>query len=170
VAEDRKTVESISRNPEGRRRVMLDGRCGLAAISLPGVAAADAERLLRHDLKQSVHLPRAWRGRLAKPWLTSGVSRGEAAVRRLLKIEPKNQKNGSCLGKCAPQIAPDGRAIAFRGGGSLNPTKACDLCSLSSGRRCTRLTATPLAECEEAYKGLLRFDPISARLDWSLAD
>src|SRR5205823_2160130 len=62
--------------------------CGLAALSLAADVPHDAERLLRHALKQSEHVPLAYRG-LGPALLALGrIEEADAAARHLLKMEP----------------------------------------------------------------------------------
>src|ERR1700744_1486709 len=70
-------VHGPRRAPAGGRRVWqknsnhIGALCGLAAVSLDAGYPKDAERLLRHALKQSAHMPLIWRG-LAQTFLQTG--------------------------------------------------------------------------------------------------
>jgi tetratricopeptide (TPR) repeat protein len=62
--------------------------CGLAAISMGAGYPRDAERLLKHALKQSAHMPLIRRG-LAQAYLEAGdLADSEAAIRHSLLIDP----------------------------------------------------------------------------------
>ena len=91
--DDRKTAEQIFREVLKLDASHVGALCGLAAVSLTVSRAPDAIRLLKHALKQTAHLPLAWRG-LSQAFLAHGaLPEAEAAVRRLLKIEGENPNN-----------------------------------------------------------------------------
>ena len=62
VADDRKGAEGIFRQILQANPSHVAALCGLAAVSLAADKPHDAERLLRHALRQSAHLPLAQRG------------------------------------------------------------------------------------------------------------
>ena len=59
VADDRKTRGAAVPGDPAARRQSRGALCGLAALSLAADVARDAERLLRHALRQCEHLPLA---------------------------------------------------------------------------------------------------------------
>jgi len=167
VAEDRKTAELIFRDILKADPGHVAALCGLAAVSLTVSRGADALRLLRHALKQSVHLPLAWRG-LCQAFVDLGrLPEAEAAVRRLLKIEAENPKNWVLLGTVYTRLMrqPDA-LVAFEEAARLNPGEV--RLRLSIGHLHKTLGQRP--ECERAYKACLDLDPNFGEAYWSLAD
>ena len=167
VAEDRKTAELIFRDILKVDPSHVAAVCGLAAISLTVSRGADALRLLRHALKQSAHLPLAWRG-LCQAMVDLGrLAEAEAAVRHLLKIEPENPKNWVTLGNVYTRLMRQTDALpAFEEAARLNPTEV--RLRLSIGH--LQKTLGHRRESEEAYKTCLRMDPNFGEAYWSLAD
>jgi tetratricopeptide (TPR) repeat protein len=167
VAEDRKTAELIFRDILKTDPAHVAALCGLAAVSLTVSRAADAERLLRHALKQSAHLPLTWRGLCQALADLGRFPEAEAAVRRLLKIEPENPKNWVLLGNvCTRMMRQPDALLAFEEAARLNPGEV--RLRLSIGH--LHKTLGHRRECEEAYKACLRFDPNFCEVYWSLAD
>jgi tetratricopeptide (TPR) repeat protein len=167
VAEDRKTAELIFRDILKADPSHVAALCGLAAVSLTVSRGADALRLLRHALKQSAHLPLAWRG-LCQAFVDLGrLPEAEAAVRRLLKIEAENPKNWVLLGTVYTRLMrqPDA-LVAFEAAARLNPGEV--RLRLSIGHLHKTLGQRP--ECERAYKACLDLDPNFGEAYWSLAD
>ena len=79
-------------------------------------------RLLRHALKQSAHLPLAWRGLCRTMVELGNLPEAEAAVRRLLKIEPENPQNWVLLGTVYTRLMRQADALpAFEEAARLNP-------------------------------------------------
>ncbi len=167
LAEDRKKAEIIFRDI-----VQLDGGhvaavCGLAAIALTVSRGEDAVRLLRHALKQSAHLPLAWRGLCRTMVELGNLPEAEAAVRRLLKIEPENPQNWVLLGTVYTRLMRQADALpAFEEAARLNPQEV--RLRLSIGH--LHKTLGRRTDCEKAYKDCLGLDPKFSEAYWSLAD
>jgi Tfp pilus assembly protein PilF len=84
VAGDRQTAETIFRDILKSDASHVAALCGLAALALGGGNTHDSERLLRHALKQTSHLPLARRG-LGHTLLAAGrLPEAEVAIRDLL--------------------------------------------------------------------------------------
>jgi tetratricopeptide (TPR) repeat protein len=167
VAEDRKTAELIFRDILQADASHVAALCGLAAVSLASKVPGDALRLLRHALKQSAHLPLAWRG-LCQALVDLGrLSEAEAAVRHLLKIEGENPKNWVLLGTvCTRMMRQPDALIAFEEAARLNPGEK--RLRLSIGH--LHKTLGDRRDCEQAYKACLELDPSFGEAYWSLAD
>ena len=167
VAEDRKTAELIFREILRRDASHVGALCGLAAISLTVSRGGDALRLLRHALRQSVHLPLTWRG-LCQTLVDLGrLPEAEAAVRRLLKIEPENPQNWVLLGTvCTRMMRQPDALLAFEEAVRLNPGEV--RLRLSIGH--LHKTLGHRRDCEDAYKACLALDPSFSEAYWSLAD
>jgi tetratricopeptide (TPR) repeat protein len=167
IAEDRKTAEIIFRDILEIDASHVAALCGLAAISLTVSRAGDALRLLRHALKQSAHLPLAWRG-LSQTYADLGrFPEAEAAVRHLLKIEPENPKNWVLLGNvCTRMMRQPDALAAFEEAARLNPGEV--RLRLSIGH--LHKTLGHRRECEAAYKACLEAEPTFGEVYWSLAD
>jgi tetratricopeptide (TPR) repeat protein len=167
AAEDRKTAELIFRDILKIDAGHVAAVCGLAAISLTVSRGGDALRLLRHALKQSAHLPLAWRG-LCQTMVDLGrLPEAEAAVRHLLKIEPENPQNWVQLGNVCTRLMRQPDALtAFEEAARLNPGEV--RLRLSIGH--LHKTLGHRRECEEAYKACLGLDPSFGEAFWSLAD
>jgi len=167
VSEDRKTAETIFRDILKRDPSHVAALCGLAAISLTVSRGDDALRLLRHALKQSAHLPLAWRG-LCQSLVDLGrIAEAESAVRHLLKIESENPKNWVMLGTvCTRLMRQTDALVAFEEAARLNPSEV--RLRLSIGH--LHKTLGRRRECEQAYKACLDMDPKFGEAYWSLAD
>ncbi len=167
LAEDRKTAELIFRDILKADASHVGAVCGLAAVSLVAGRAADALRLLHHALRQSAHLPLAWRG-LCQALVDLGrLPEAETAVRRLLKIEPENPKNWVLLGNACTRMMRQPEALAaFEEAARLNPGEI--RLRLSIGH--LHKTLGNRRECEQAYRACLAYDPKFGEAYWSLAD
>ena len=167
VAGDRKAAELIFRDILKTDPSHVAAVCGLAAISLTVSRGGDAVRLLRHALKQSAHLPLAWRG-LCQAMVELGrLPEAEAAIRRLLKIEPENPKNWVLLGTVYTRLMRQADAVAaFEEAVRLNPSEVRLTLSIGHAHK----TLGNRRESEEAYKACLRLDPNFSEAYWSLAD
>jgi tetratricopeptide (TPR) repeat protein len=141
--------------------------CGLAAVSLAASRPQDAIRLLNHALKQSAHLPLAWRG-LSQALLAQGtLPEAESAVRRLLKIEGENPNNWVVLATVYTRLMRQEDALAaFEEAARLNPGEV--RLRLSVGH--LNKTLGRRRECERAYKQCLEMVPGMGEAYWSLAD
>jgi tetratricopeptide (TPR) repeat protein len=167
IAEDRKQAELIFREILKADASHVAALCGLAAISLTASRAPDALRLLRHAQQQSAHLPLIWRG-LCQTLVDLGrLTDAEAAVRRLLKIEPENPANWVLLGTvCTRLMRQPAALIAFEEAARLNPAQV--RLRLSIGH--LHKTLGQRSDCERAYKACLELDPAFGEAYWSLAD
>ena len=86
VADDRETSERIFRDILRVDPSHVAALCGLAALSLAADKPDDAERLLRHALKQSAYIPLAWRG-LGQVLMALGrLAEAEAAARAKVAV------------------------------------------------------------------------------------
>jgi len=167
VAKDRRAAEIIFREILKADPGHVAAACGLAAISLGANRGNDAVRLLRHALKQSAHLPLAWRGMCQALADLGRFPEAEAAVRRLLKIEPENSKNWVLLGTVYTRLMRQADALpAFEEAARLNPAEV--RLTLSIGH--IHKTLGNRDESEAAYKACLRLDPAFSEAYWSLAD
>src|SRR5205823_12601808 len=82
VADNRKKSEALFRDILRADASHVAALCGLAALSLAADVPHDAERLLRHALKQCEHVPLAYRG-LGPALLALGrVKEADAAARQ----------------------------------------------------------------------------------------
>jgi len=167
VAEDRKRAEAIFREILKEDASHVAALCGLAAISLTASRGHDALRLLNHALRQSAHLPLAWRG-LCQTLLDLGrLTEAEQAVRRLLKIEAENPKNWVLLGTVLTRLMRQADAVpVFEEAVRLNPGEV--RLRLSIGH--LHKTLGRRRECEAAYKSCLELDPTFGEAYCSLAD
>jgi tetratricopeptide (TPR) repeat protein len=167
VAKDRKSAEIIFREILKADPAHVAASCGLAAISLGASRGNDALRLLRHALKQSAHLPLTWRGMCQALVDLARLPEAEAAVRRLLKIEPENAKNWALLGTVYTRLMRQVDALpAFEQAARLNPVEV--RLPLSIGH--IHKTLGNRRESEAAYKACLRLEPNFSEAYWSLAD
>lgn len=167
VAEDRKTAELIFREILKTDPSHVAALCGLAAVSLTVSRGSDAVRLLQHALKQSAHLPLAWRG-LCQAFSDLGrLPEARTAVHRLSKIEAENPKNWVLLGTVCTRMMRQAEALAaFERAAQLNPGEV--RLRLSIGH--LHKTLGHRSECEEAYKACLDIDASFGEAYWSLAD
>ncbi len=165
--EDRRTAEQIFREVLKLDASHVGALCGLAAVSLTVSRAQDAVRLLKHALKQTAHLPLAWRG-LSQAYLAQGaLPEAEAAVRRLLKIESENPNNWVVLATVYTRLMRQQDALeAFEEAARMNPGEV--RLRLSIGH--LNKTLGRRSECEQAYKQCLELDPGMGEAYWSLAD
>ncbi len=167
AADDHKTAEPIFRDILRSDPAHVAALCGLAAVSLMASRPQDAVRLLKHALKQSAHLPLAWRG-LSQALLALGtLPEAEAAVRRLLKIEGENPNNWVQLATVYTRLMRQEDALAaFEEAARMNPEEV--RLRLSIGH--LNKTLGRRSECEQAYKKCLEIDPHMGEAYWSLAD
>jgi tetratricopeptide (TPR) repeat protein len=165
--QDRTTAEGIFREILTADASHVGALCGLAAVSLAAGMPKDAERLLRHALRQSAHLPLIWRG-LGQALLDGGrLPEAEAAIRNLLIIEPENPKNWIVLGTIYTRLMRQQDALdAYREALRLSPTEV--LLPLSIGH--LQKTLGRRLESEQAYKDCLVLDPAFSEAYLSLAD
>jgi len=167
VADDRRTAEQSFRDILKTDATHVAALCGLASLALATGNTGDAERLLRHAFKQTAHLPllqRCWSHTL----LAAGrLPEAEAAIRKLLKIEPENPQNWVALGTVHTRLLRQEDAlVAYEQAARLNPTQV--RLRLSIGH--VLKTLGRRAECEQAYHECLAMDAHFAEAYWSLAD
>ena len=105
-----------------KTRVTWRRLCGLAALSLAADKANDAERLLRHALRQSAHHPLAWRG-LGQALMALGrLAEADAAARRLIKIEPENPQSWITIASVSTRLMRQEQALeAYEQAARLQP-------------------------------------------------
>jgi tetratricopeptide (TPR) repeat protein len=141
--------------------------CGLAAVLIGAGMAFDAERLLRHALKQTAHSPLVW-GLLGQALLEAGrLSDARTATRRALLVEPRNVQYWIALGAIAARLLqPEDSLAAFREAERLDPRQR--LVHLSIGH--VLKTLGRRAECERVYHECISRDLDSEEAYWSLAD
>jgi predicted Zn-dependent protease len=141
--------------------------CGLAAVLISAGIALDAERLLRHALKQTAHSPLVW-GLLGQALLETGrISEAEIATRRALLVEPKNVQYWIALGAVTARLLqPDKALMAYREAERLGPRHR--LVHLSIGHVLKTLGCRD--ECERVYHECIARGLDSEEAYWSLAD
>ena len=166
-SDDNKTAEAIFREILRSDPAHVAALCGLAAVSLTASRAQDAVRLLKHALKQSAHLPLAWRG-LSQALLALGtLPEAESALRHLLKMEGENPNNWVLLATVYTRLMRQQDALAaFEEAARINPGEV--RLRLSVGH--LNKTLGRRSECEQAYKRCLEMDPGMGEAYWSLAD
>lgn len=167
AAEQRAVAEGIFREILKVDASHVGALCGLAAVCLAAKRPREGERLLRHALKQSAHLPLIGRG-LCQTLLELGrLPEAEAAVRRLLKIEAENAQNWVLLGTVYTRLMRQADAlVAFEEAARLDPQEK--RLHLSIGH--LHKTLGRRTECERAYHACLAADPSYGEAYWSLAD
>ena len=165
--DDLKTAEQIFREILKLDASHVGALCGLAAVSLGANRAQDAVRLLKHALKQSAHLPLAWRG-LAQAYLAqAALPEAEAAMHRLLKIEGENPNNWVVLATVYTRLMRQEDALAaFEAASRMNPGEVRIRLSIGHLNK----TLGRRRECELAYQQCLDMDPGMGEAYWSLAD
>ncbi len=141
--------------------------CGLAGLHLSVGRLADTERLLLHALEQCAYFPPALR-LLGQARLQAGrLPEAEAAIRRSLDIEPRNEQSWLALATiCGRLMQPEEALSAYQAAERINPNRR--LVHLSIGH--VLKTLGRRAECERVYHECLEQDPTSAEAYWSLAD
>jgi tetratricopeptide (TPR) repeat protein len=167
LAGDRRTPEDIFRNILRNDPSHVAALCGLAALSLEADKPLDAERLLRHALKQSAYLPLIHRG-LAPALIALGRAlEADAVTRHLVNIEPASPQTWVTVAAVATRLMRQERALeAYLRAAELEP-KEVGL-RISAGH--VQKTLGRRADSEASYKAALRIDPGRADAWWSLAD
>jgi len=167
VAQDHKSAELVFRNILQLDAGHPAALCGLAAVSVHVGNTQDAERLIRHALTQTAYLPLVQRA-LSHTLLAAGrLPEAEAAIRRLLKIEPENPQNWVALGLvCTRLLHQEDALAAFEEAARLNPTQV--RLRLSIGH--IQKTLGRRVQCERTYHDCLAMDPRCGEAYWSLAD
>jgi hypothetical protein len=98
--EDGRKAETIFRKILHENPNHIGALCGLAAISLGAGFHGDAQRLLKHALTQSAHMPLIRRG-LAQPILTPEISRRPRRRRAtLFSSTVIHRPAGCCWAQC----------------------------------------------------------------------
>jgi tetratricopeptide (TPR) repeat protein len=141
--------------------------CGLAAISLAAGYPHDAERLLRHALKQSAHMPLIRRG-MAQAHLEAGdLAESEAAIRHSLLIDANSSASWVQLGSVLAHTMRQTAALdAYDQALRIDPNQIRVI--LSRGH--VLKTLGRRAEAEAAYLHCLELQPDFAEAYYSLAD
>ncbi|MGO9634119.1 MAG: tetratricopeptide repeat-containing sulfotransferase family protein [Steroidobacteraceae bacterium] len=167
VADDRKTAEEIFRGILKTDATHVAALCGQAALALGAGKTADSERLLRHALKQTEHMPLVQRC-LSHTLVAAGrLPEAETAIRKLLQVEPENPQNWVALGTVYTRLLRQEDALAaFEEAARLNPREV--RLRLSIGH--VLKTLGRRAQCEQAYHACLTMDPDFGEAYWSLAD
>jgi tetratricopeptide (TPR) repeat protein len=136
-------------------------------VSLAADVPRDAERLLRHALRQSEHLPLAYRG-LGPVLLALGqVEEADATARDLQKIEPENPQTWIIMAAVASRFMRQEQALeAYQRAAQYQPGDQRLMMSIGHVRK----SLGHRAESEASYKEVLAADPGNAEAWWSLAD
>jgi tetratricopeptide (TPR) repeat protein len=167
LTDDGKRAEAIFRDILQSDPSHVAALCGLAAVSLAADVPTDAERLLRHALRQSAHLPLAWRG-LGPALVSLGrLEEADAAARHAALIEPDNPQNWLTIATVATRLIQSEKALeAYERAARLSPPEG----RLQMSRGHLLKTLGRRQESEAAYKAALAIDPGLAAAWWSLAD
>jgi tetratricopeptide (TPR) repeat protein len=167
LADDRRRAEELFRQVLLRDPGHVAALCGLAALSLAADVPGDAERLLRHALRQSAHLPLAWRG-LGPALLALGrLTEAEAAACYLQTIEPENPQSWIATAAAAARLLRQEDALAaYERAAQLQPAEVRLRTSIGHVNK----TLGRRAASEAAYKSAIAIDPCNAEAYWSLAD
>jgi tetratricopeptide (TPR) repeat protein len=167
LEDDRRRSEELFRAVLTRDPSHAAALCGMAGLSLAADLPRDAERLLRHALRQCEHLPLAHRG-LAPALLGLGrLTEAEAATRYLAAIEPKSPQTWVTAAGVAIRLMRQTEAIdAYERALALRPQEPGIRMSIGHLQK----TLGRRAESEASYKAALAMDPGRAEAYWSLAD
>jgi tetratricopeptide (TPR) repeat protein len=167
LAGDRRGSEDIFRNILRGDASHIAALCGLAALSLTADKPEDAERLLRHALKQSAYLPLIYRGFAPALIALGRPLEADAATRHLVNIEPASPQTWVSVAAVATRLMRQERALdAYQRAAALEP-KEVGL-RISAGH--VQKTLGRRADSEASYKAALQIDPGRADAWWSLAD
>jgi tetratricopeptide (TPR) repeat protein len=167
VAGDRLKAEETFRRILRRDASHVAALCGLAALSHTASVPKDAERLLRHALKQSAHLPIIWRALAPVLLDLARLPEAEHAARHLLAVEPEHAPNWSMLALVSIRLMRQDEALkAYTEALRLNPKEVRLLTSIGHLHK----TAGRRSECEAAYRSSLELDPEHTEAYCSLAD
>jgi tetratricopeptide (TPR) repeat protein len=167
LKEDRRKSENLFREILRRDASHVGALCGLAALALLADVPHDAERLLRHALRQSEHLPLAYRA-LAPTLIGLGrLTEAEAATLYLAKIEPLSPQTWVTAAGVAIRLMRQAEAVeAYQRALELRPQESGLRMSIGHLEK----TLGRRAESEASYKAALAMDPGRAEAYWSLAD
>jgi tetratricopeptide (TPR) repeat protein len=167
AADERKKSEDIFRTILQADPSHAAALVGLAALSLEADRPHDAERLLRHALRQSEHLPLAWRGLGPALQAQGRLKEAEAAARYLVKIEPQNPQSWVVSASVATRLMRQEDALeAYERAARLKPEEVGLRMSVGHVQK----TLGRRAESEASYKAALTMDPGRGEAYWSLAD
>jgi tetratricopeptide (TPR) repeat protein len=141
--------------------------CGLAAISMGAGFPKDAQRLIRHALKQSAHMPLIRRG-FAQAHLELGdLAQAEAAVRHSLLIDASSAASWVQLGSVLAHTMRQTAALdAYDQALRIDPNQIRVM--LSRGH--VLKTLGRRAEAEAAYRHCLELQPDFGEAYYSFAD
>jgi cytochrome c-type biogenesis protein CcmH/NrfG len=167
LADDREAAEMHFRAVLQQDPAHVSALCGLAALSLGADMPRDAERLLRHALRQSAYVPLAWRG-LGPALLELGrLSEAAQAAALLRRLEPENPQSWIATAASAARLLRQEEALeAYQVAARLKPTEVRLLTSIGHIHK----TLGQRAQSEAAYKAAWALDPVNAEACWSLAD
>jgi Tfp pilus assembly protein PilF len=145
----------------------VGGLCGLAAIYRGAGLLAEAERLLRHAVRQTEHSPLVWRG-IAQTLLEAGrLAEAETAVRRALLVEPDSARCWVALATISGRMHRHEAALeAYREAERVDPNHP--LVHLSIGH--VLKTLGRRVECEQVYCECIARDVAAAEAYVSLAE
>jgi tetratricopeptide (TPR) repeat protein len=165
--DDGRKAEAIFRRVLHENPNHIGALCGLAAVSLVAGFPQDAQRLLRHALKQSAHLPLIRRG-LAQAHLDAGeLAEAEAAARHSLLIDAGSSASWVLLGSVLGHSMQQAAALeAFDH--ALKIDAAQVRVQLSRGH--VLKTLGRRADAEAAYRRCLELQPGFGEAYYSFAD
>jgi tetratricopeptide (TPR) repeat protein len=165
--DDGKRAEAIFRKILHENPDHIGGLCGLAAISQTAGYPRDAERLLKHALKQSAHMPLIQRG-LGHAYLEAGqLKEAEAAVRHSLLIDGDSSPSWVLLGSVLAHGMRQVEALdAYDRALSIDPKQF--RVELSRGH--VLKTLGRRAAAEAAYRRCLELQPDFGEAYYSFAD
>jgi tetratricopeptide (TPR) repeat protein len=167
LASNRKKSEAIFRDILRLDASHVAALCGLASVSLDADVPDDAERLLRHALRQCAHIPLAWRGLGAALLALGRLAEAEAAARHALQIEPENPQTWLTIASVATRLMKQEEALeAYERAARLQPQEVHLRLTIGHVHK----TLGRRADSEAAYKAALAMDPGLAEGWWSLAD
>jgi tetratricopeptide (TPR) repeat protein len=167
LKDDRRRSEELFREILRRDASHVGALCGLAALSLAADVPHDAERLLRHALRQAEHLPLAYRA--LAPVLTGlgRLTEAEAVTQYLERIEPTSPQTWVTAAGVAIRLMRQAEAIdAYERAFELQPQEPGLRMSIGHLQK----TLGRRAASEASYKAALVMDPGRAEAYWSLAD
>ncbi len=167
LADNRRAAEALFREVLQADPAHVSALCGLAALSLAADVPADAERLLRHALRQSAHVPLAWRGLGPVLLMLGRLQEAEEAAGYLRKIEPENPQSWIVTAAAAARLMRQEDALAaYERAVLLKPGEV----QLHTSIGHVLKTLGRRVESEAAYKAALGVEAGNAEAYWSLAD
>jgi tetratricopeptide (TPR) repeat protein len=167
TSDDRKKAEELFRAILHGDPAHTGALCGLAAVSLAADRGQDAERLLRHALTQSAHLPLAHRA-LAPTLLALGrLTEALSVTAHLQRLEPKSPQTWITTAAVATRLLRQEDALnAYEHAMRLRPTEVGLRMSIGHVQK----TLGRREQSEASYHAALTMDPGRAEAYWSLAD